>query len=421
MKLKHFHYGWVIVILAIFILFAHAVIFYTFGIFLTPLTTEFNWDRGALSAASSIYVIISGLVAIFAGRLSDRYGPRPLLTLSGLFTGVGFLLMSQVSSLWQVYLVWGVFFGVGGGSCVVPILSTMARWFAKKRGMAIGATFAGAGLGGMISPPLAQWLISSYGWQQAYVIQGLLTFIIIVPLAQFMKRSPQRIGLRPYGDNGTIEDKQSLASAAEGITLTQAIKTSRFWILSSVIFCSLFAILLVIVHIAPYAVDIGISPIVAASILSAIPAASTIGRFSLGFISDKVGAKPAITACLITLTLALIWLLFAKETWMFYVFAAVFGVAYGGIISLQPLISAELFGLSSLGTILATVVLCGTTGGALGPPLAGRIFDITESYSLAFLICLVMCALGVTLSLILLRSKGKGEASTTENKISVLL
>ena len=405
MNLKHLHYGWVMVIIAIFILATHGLITYTFGIFLKPLTMEFNWDRGAVSGAYSMYILIMGFLAIFGGRLSDKYGPRPLATISGLLQGTAFVLMSQVSSLGQVYLIWGLLMGVAGGSCLVPIISTIPRWFARRRGIAMGLTVAGVGLGGVISPPLAQWLISSYGWRQAYVILGLITFIIIIPLAQFMKHSPQRVGLSPYGENGTIEDRQSLASTAEGLSFEKAIKTGRFWIFGLIRFCFLFTVMVIIVHIAPYAVDIGISAIVAAGILSIVVGSSLIGRLSIGFISDRIGGRPALTACLVALTLALVWLLFAKEVWMLYVFAVIFGIAYGGIVPLESLVPAELFGLSSLGIIVGGVGLLTTIGAALGPPLAGSIFDVTRSYSWALLICVIVGALAIILSFILLKAE----------------
>ncbi len=405
MKLKHLHYGWVMVVIGACILAAYVTIIYTFGIFIIPITMEFNWDRGALSGAFSMYTLIGGFLGIFGGRLSDTYGPRPLATIGGLFIGIGFLLMSQVSSLWQVYLIWGVLFGVGGGSCYIPVTSTIPRWFAKRRGIAVGITVTGIGLGGVISPTLAQWLISSYDWRQACIILGLITSIIIIPLAQFMKHSPQRVGLKPYGENGTIEDKQPSASIVGGLSFKQAIKTSRFWLFGLILFCFVFAVLVIIVHIAPYAVDIGISAIVAASAVSILAAASVIGRFSLGFISDRIGARRVLTACLVTVTLALIWLLFSKEIWMLYAFAVVFGVAFGGIVPLQPLVVADLFGLSSLGIIFGTVHFLGTIGGALGAPLAGSIFDVTRSYHLAFLICVIIGVLATILSLILLKVK----------------
>jgi len=310
-----FHYGWVIVIVAIFILTTTAVMQYTFGIFLRPLMMEFNWDRGALSGAFSMYMLISGFLAIFAGRLSDKYGPRPLVTISGLFGGVGFLLMSQVSSLWQVYLIWGLIMGAAFSCCIIPVNSTIPRWFAKKKGIAIGITVTGFGLGGLIWPPLAQWIISSYGWRQASIILGLITFIIIVPLAQFMKHSPERAGLRAYGEDGTIENTQSPASIAGGFSFKQAIKTGRFWLFGSIMFCFMFCLCIIMVHIVPYAVGIGISAIAGASVLSIIAGGSIIGRFYIGFSSDKIGVRPALTLCLVSIALALIWLLFAKEIW----------------------------------------------------------------------------------------------------------
>jgi MFS family permease len=375
----------------------------TFGIFLRPMTIEFNWDRGALSAAFSLYFLISGFLGIFGGRLSDKYGPRSLVTITGLSVGTGAMLMSQASSLWQVYIIWGLIIAVGSASCVVPVMTTIPRWFARKRGMAMGITQTGLGIGGLIGPPMAQWLISSYGWQQAYLILGLVAIIIIISLAQFMKHSPQRIGLRPYGDDGTVEAKQSPVSIAGGLLFTHAIKTIRFWVYGLLLFWSLFATMAILVHIAPYAVDIGISAMVAAGLLSIISGCSVIGRLAIGFIADRIEARRALAACLFVVTLALIWILFAREIWMFYVFAVVFGVAYGGVISLQPLIPAELFGLGSLGIIYGSLDLLSTTGAAVGPLLAGSIFDVTESYRSAFLIFVVTGTLAVILSLILLR------------------
>lgn len=403
------------VVLAIFILAAEGIAFYSFGIFLRPLTIEFDWDRGALSAAFSMMMLINGGLAILAGRLADRYGPRLLLTVNGLLTGAGFLLMSRVSSLGQVYLIWGLLVGIAFSCGFIPVTSAIARWFIKKRGIALGLTVAGYGLGGIIAPTLSQWLISSYGWRQAYVILGLVILIIVIPLAQFMQHNPQRTGFKPYGENEniTIDDKHSPAVDTGGLSFIQAIQSGRFWIFGFVLFGFMFSFGLIIVHIAPYAVDVGILAMVAASIVSIIGGTSIIGRFSTGFISDKIGARRVLTACLGMLTLALVWLLFAKGIWGFYIFAVIFGIAYGGIIPMFTLVPAELFGLKFLGIISATAALLGTIGGAIGAPVGGSIFDITRSYSLALLICVVIGALALILSLILLKAEAwHGDNST---------
>ncbi len=273
--------------------------------------------------------------------------------------------------------------------------------------MAVGITVAGFGLGVIITPTLAQWLISTLDWRQAYIILGLITLVVIVPLAQFMKHSPQRSGLRPYGENGTMEDKQIPTPAVEEFSLTQVFKTGRFWIFSSIMFCFLFSMQVIFVHIIPHASDVGLNAVVAASVLSIVGGISIIGRLSMGFISDRIGSKLSLSACITLVTLALLWLLFAREVWAFYLFAALFGLAYGGVVPLQTIITAELFGLGSLGKILAYIMLFGLVGGSLGPFLAGSLFDATGSYTLIFVICLILGTIGIILTLTLPRYKLK--------------
>jgi MFS family permease len=412
--LRHLHYGWVVVFSGAFILGTSELLFYAFGVFINPMTTEFGWDRGALSGAVATCMLLAGILGIFSGRLSDKYGPRALLTLTGLIIGIGFLLMSRVNALWQVYLIWGLFMGIGGGCCIVPVLSTVPRWFVKRTGMAMGITVAGLGMGGIVLPLLAQWLMSLYGWQKTFLLLGLMAFIIIIPLAQLLRHSPQRKGLKPYGEGETVEDKKSLAPQAEGFSFKEAIKTGRFWVFGLIYFCFFFHLQVVTVHIVPYATDVGISAMVAASVLSIIAGVSIIGRLSMGFISDRIGSKLAMSVCLTIIALILIWLMFAREVWMFYLFAAVFGFAYGGMVPLQTIVPAELFGLRFLGIIMGSTFLMGTVGGALGAPLAGTIFDVTRSYSLAFLICVMLGVVAIILSLVLLRYKVRegGEVSS---------
>jgi len=405
-KRERLHYSWVMVILASVAMIAYAPVVYTFGVFLQPLTKEFGWERGALSGAFSIQMLLIGVLSIFIGRLSDKYGPRIFVTLGGLLTSIGFLLMSQVNSLWQVYLNWGFIMGIGGGCFYIAIMSTVPKWFAKRTGVAVGITVAGMGLGAVISPPIIQWLISIYGWQRPFIILSIALFVIIIPLAQFMRHSPQRMGIKPYGDVGdNIGDKLPMLSAAEGISFTRAVKTSRFWFFGLVIFCALFCIQVIIVHVVPYAIDVGVPAIVAAGVLSIAAGSSIVGRLTIGLITDRLGGRLALSFCVILITLSLICLLFIHDVWMFYTFAVVFGFGYGGVVVLTTIVTAELYGLTSLGMMLGIFSFYDTAGGILGPPLAGSIFDATGSYSSAFLICVALGMLAIILSLTLLKAK----------------
>jgi len=407
MNLKHFHYGWTLVIASSCIGFMISIIIFTFGIFLKPIAMEFDAGRATISNALSLSLLLGGIFGIGLGRLTDRYGPRILTTFGGMLTGIGFLLMWQVDSVWQIYLFYGVLMAVGLTTFEVTILSTIPRWFRKRRGVALSIAHVGYGLGGVVMAPVAQWLISSYGWRQAFLILGVAILIIIIPLAQLMKYSPQRIGLKPYGESETTEDKQSSASATGGLSFTQSIKTGPFWIFASILFCFFFYNLLVTTHIAPHATDIGISAATAASIIAVIAGTGIIGKLLIGFIADKIGYRLALSICLIGATISLLGFLFAEGIWMFYLFAVIFGISYGGVITLPAAVAAELFGLKNLGVILATLILFGTVGGALGPPIGGDIFDTTGGYGLAFLICVIVSALAIFLSLLLLRFKDK--------------
>jgi MFS family permease len=337
----------------------YAVISFTRGVFLTPITNELGWTRGTLSGAFSIFVLVAGPLAIFTGKLTDKYGPRFLITVGGVFSGIGFFAMSQVSELWQVYLIWVLLIGIADCSVMTPTLTTIPKWFTKRRGMALGITTSGFALGGMLWPPIAQTLISSFNWSLSYLILGGIILIFIVILGQFMKHSPQRIGLMPYGQTNLANENQSKTKEIGGLSFSQAIRTRRFWFFSAVLICFFFFFQIIVVHIIPHAIDIGISPLIAATILSLISAVGIASRLSMGFIADRIGGRLALIICLILQTVALVWLLVAKETWMLYLFAIVFGIGQGGIMPIQMMVTAELFGLKSLGMLGGALMLFG--------------------------------------------------------------
>jgi OFA family oxalate/formate antiporter-like MFS transporter len=306
MELKKLHYGWLTAIFASALLATHALPYYAFGIFIIPLTTEFGWDRGALSTALAMTTLIGGCLSFVSGALVDRYGPRILLTVAGLTSGAGFLLMPYISSLWQVYLIWGGLLAIGMACCYVPLITTTPRWFTKRIGMATAIALSGFGFGGMLWPPLIRWLISAYDWRRAFLVAGLITLITMITLAQFLKHSPQRAGLRPYGENGSAEDEPRQVTVTGGVPFKRVIKSAPFWLLGGTITAFFFCVQVIIAHIAPHIEDSGISAIVAAVILSIVAAGSIVGRLFMGFASDGIGTRRGLVASLIPMTLALL-------------------------------------------------------------------------------------------------------------------
>ncbi len=386
-------YGYVVVAVAFLLMLVMWGTYYAFGVFFKPLLEEFGWTRAMTSGAFSLSFFLTGLLGIFTGRLTDRFGPRIVVTVCGFFLGLGYLLVSQTGTFWQLYLFYGVVVAMGMSTSVVPLQSTVVRWFVKRRGMMNGIVTAGIGMGMVVMPPTANWLISIYGWRTSYIIVGITALVLIVLAAQFLKRDPEQAGLLPYGED-ELEINDS--SGEQGFTLRQALRTWQFWLLAIALLCFTIGEGTVLVHIVPHAIGLGISAASAALILAVIGGISIVGRVMMGIAGDRIGNKPAYVTCFVFMSVSLLLLLVAKDLWLLYLFAAIFGFGYGGLSALVSPIVAELFGLSSHGVIFGVVIMFGGTGGmALGPFLAGHIFDVTGSYQTAFLICVIICVIGL--------------------------
>ncbi len=389
-----FFYGYVITALSCIIAMVNAGANYTFGIFFKPLLEEFGWTKAATSGAFSLYILVAGVSGILAGKLTDRFGPRIVLTLCGILLGSGYYLMSQVSVLWQVYVIYGIVLGIGGGFATIPLLSTLARWFVKKRGFMTGIFLAGASVGIMVIPPAATELISSYGWRSSYVALGLCLFITIIMTAQFLRYDPSVVGLYPDGSRKEISQAPP-DRVAESVTIRKALLTQSFWLLSLAYLCFGIVLFSIMVHLVPHTVELGVPMEVAARVFIVIGGFGIVGRISMGFIADKLGMKQASIAGFILMTITLAWLLISKGMWMIYMFSGAFGFAYGAIYTVQSPLVAERFGLSSHGAVLGLISFLLTIGTAIGPVMTGHLFDMTNSYQAPFTLCVICSALGV--------------------------
>ncbi|MFC1901868.1 MFS transporter [Chloroflexota bacterium] len=378
-----FFYGYVVVVVACIIRMTIFGSRGSFGVFFKPLIAEFGWTRALTSGAFSLATIVQGLSGIVMGGLNDRLGPRIVMTLTGFLVGLGFLLLSQTSAAWQLYLFYLVM-GIGMGGSFAPPMSTVARWFVKRRSMMTGIVIAGANIGGMIAPPAVNWLISAYGWRNSYIVMGSVVLVIVILGAQFLRRDPAKMGQVPYG--GYEEGKQPLNSRTEGFSFKEATHTPQFWMVFAMVVCFGFSQVACSVHIVPHATDLGISAASAASILATIAAAALAGGIVLGSVADRIGNRRTFVICFILMTAALFWLLAARELWMLYLFAAVLGFSGGGTATLESTLTAELFGMRSHGLNLGVISGGFTIGAAIGPLITGYIFDVSGSYQLAFLI-----------------------------------
>lgn len=359
-----------------------------FGVFFNPLMEAFGWSRAAISGASSTAFLSMGLFGVMVGRLNDRFGPRRLMSVAALLLGLGCLLMARANTLWELYLFFGIIFGMGLSAVDVIALTTIARWFSHRRGFMTGIVKVGTGAGQFTIPLLAGALILLYGWRWAIAIIGIGVTSILLLMAQLLRRDPGASGLK--SQPVTADSALTAPATDPELSLSQVFRTVQLWTICMVNMFLVFCLMIIMLHIVPYARDAGIPPIQAAGILSTIGAVSMLGRFVCGLIIDRRGSKPVMSVCFILLLGDLVWLQFAHQLWMLYLFGALYGLAHGGCFTaISPLV-AEWFGIRFHGTIFGVVVFFGTLGGAAGPLLAGHLFDISGNYELAFRIVTIV-------------------------------
>ncbi len=395
-KLNH---GYLVVALAFVIMSVMWGAFYAFGVFFKPMLREFGWTRAATAGAFSICSVTQGLVSIVMGRFNDRYGPRVVMTISGILLGLGYCLMYSTHSLWHLYAWYGFIVGIGMGGSFVPLVSSVARWFVERRGTMTGIVAAAVGVGAFVGPPVASRLIYHYGWRISYLLLGGASFLVIVLCAQFLKQKPD-----PLPHTSTKEEREGKRQESPSLSLREAYRTIHFWVFFLMIVCLGFCVFALMVHIVPHALEIGMDPISAANILATIGVLSIGGKIFFGKLGDTTGSIVVFIIAFILLSASLFWLIPAESSWALYLFAAVFGLAYGGCVTSESPLVAELFGLKNHGIILGNIAFSFTLGGAVGPFIVGYMFDRTNSYSLAFLVCAIISCAGL-MSACLIRAK----------------
>jgi len=388
-------YGWVVVIALFIIQLILCGVFSSFGLFFKSIEGEFNLTRTATSAITSTSLMLGGIFALLGGWLLDKYSPRLVLSLMGLFTGLSLVLTSQTSSLWQLFITYSLLVAMGTGAMYVVPTSTITRWFDKKRGTALGIAGAGFGSGILITVPFATYLIVTFDWRIAYMVIGIVAWLVVIPLSQLLKSSPYEIGALPDGRKVLSPDTniEEISNQTDTLTLRQILRTKSYWLCFFIWAFFAFALLSVLTHFVPHTTDMGFSAAESATLLSLLGGTSIVGRVLVGFTADRIGRKLSTIICFLLMAGAMIFLVWARDLWMLYLFALIFGFAYGGMLPGASALIGDIFGLLNVGTIFGTLEIGFGTGAALGPIVSGYIFDVTHSYSLAFFIAAALLLL----------------------------
>ena len=392
-------YGWVVA--GTFLIIGTAIwgIRYTFGVFFKSIESEFVLSRAATSTIYSTLMVLGGVFSILGGWALDRYGPRLIFLLMGIFTGLGLLLTSQTNELWQLFITYSLLLAMGTSLIYVGVMSTVSRWFDRKRGLAMGIASSGAGLGPLVLAPLATCLIIDFDWRTACLILGIAAWVIVIPLSRLLKGDPREIGARPDGvkTNSGGDQITQVALPQSGLSLQQALRTRSFWLVTFIFLLFASSLFLVLTHLVPHATDIGFSAAEAATILSLAGMAAIAGRAPLGIVSDRIGRKEAAIICALLHAGAMVWMLWAQDLWSLYLFALAFGLAWGGMGPTMAALISNTFGLGKLGVIMGALEVGFGIGAAIGPVIGGRIFDVSHSYFNAFIYGAVVMLLATLL------------------------
>ena len=371
-------YGWRIVAAAFVVLFTAYGAQYSFGVFFTAMLDEFGWTRAGLAGVFSLYAFAYSVFGFPAGRLTDRWGPRAVITGGGLLIGVALAGMALVDRLWQPYVLYGVVAALGMGTAYVPCNSTVVKWFARRRGLAVGVASSGGSAGTFALPPLAQWLVSTVGWRMAYVVFGVGVMLTLATVARPMRRDPESMGLQPDGE------PPSAAAASSGMGLGGAVRTAAFWLLCAAFTFTWLPVFIPLVHLVPLARDLGHGPAIGAWLVSTLGVGAIAGRMVMGVASDRIGRKPGLIIAMALQALAFASFQAAQGAGALFVTAFAFGYAYGATSALFPAMVGDLFGRAAAGSIVGCVFMLAGSMAAWGPLVAGAVYDATGSYALAF-------------------------------------
>ncbi|MBI4216142.1 MAG: MFS transporter [Chloroflexi bacterium] len=411
---KRIFYGWWIVASAFgFAFYQSGAFFYGFGAFFNPIQQEFQWSYGLMSVVFALRGMESGVVAPIIGMSVDRLGSRKLMLAGTIVFGAGLFALAAINSILTFYAAY-LLIALGQSMVfgMVP-MAAVINWFQRRRGLALGIFLSGGGLGGFMVPAITV-LIEQVGWRGTLAVLGAGALVLGIPMAMVVRDRPEDYGYLPDGDEpgaaptgaaAAARAGGSRASPAEGLTLREALHTRAFWLLTAAMILSGAASQAVSVHHIPYLRSVGFSPALAALSVTTMAVISVPGRPILGYAADRTDVRLITAVIMSGLGVGVFVFAFVAEFWQLIPFFFTFGVGFGGMIALRPLIQSQYFGRRAFGSIQGVMQTLTTVGGIVSPVLTGVVFDLTGSYRPALLALAVISLLSVPLVLLTRRPR----------------
>ena len=369
-------------------------IWYSYSVILVALLQEYGWSRSVLAGAFSVFTLVHGGVNPLIGALCDRIRPLALMTLGGATLGLALFADSFITSPWHLYVAFGFFTAVTVAAAGwVPALVLVQRDYKDRLGLAVGLLSSGVGIGMMLVVPLTQALIDAYGWRAAFRVLAVICALWIVPSSLYLLHLRKIRGPSPGNSSpetsGSDPRPRARRQPLYNATLREASRGEPFWLMLAAFFFGNVCSQTLHVHQVAYLVDHGVSAAMAASVVGLVGAASIVGKIGGGWLADRF-ERELVYICGIAIMLAAVAALALMSrlppAWAIYGYAVLLGVGYSATASITPAMISDRFGGPKFGTIIGVLLVGSSAGSAVGPWMAGFIFDHTGSYRLAFAI-----------------------------------
>jgi MFS family permease len=399
-------YGWLVVAGGFAVTFVGFGCVYSFSAFIDSLQQDFGASRGSVSLVFSLAGFLYFAVGSVSGPLADRFSSRLLAVIGMILIGAGLALASAAQNLIEVYAAYGLGVGLGVGCSYVPAMGAVQRWFIRHRGFASGLASSGIGAGTLVVPPLTALAIAHLGWRGAYLALGVFAIVIGIAAALLLENDPRHRGLHPDGDS-----KGEPPRPGSGLSIAQAVRSKRFLgLYAACLFCAL-GVFVPFVHLTPYAIDHGMAKSAAVLLVSVIGIGSTVGRFFLGGLADRLGRIFSLLLMFAGMAVSLLIWVFSTTFWPLAIFAFVFGTAYGGWVALLPSVVMDYFGGRNVSGIIGVLYTSAGIGTLIGPSAAGFAFDISGSYTVPILVS----AAGNVIAVLIMAATSERRASQAPN------
>lgn len=387
-------YGWIVMVACLLVTMVSSGTMMAFGVFINPMSADLGWSHSVLSFSYAVSSIVSGVGILAVGSIMHTHSVRSLLFWGCVIHGLGLYMTGTVTTVAGFYFWYGFVSSVGRSVFILVSTTLITRWFETRRGIAMGITMSGSGLGPFILSPVVTWMILRWDWQTAFMMQAVVMTVVVALMCLVLRNYPHDMGLRPYGAASappvppiaSPQPKPSQPSDSIGQLWRRVLRMEGFWTLSFINFFCCMCHSIPLVHVVGFAETSGLSAFAAAWILSLLSLSSIVGRIVWGVFADRNGVRLTLFLTLFMQGALVLWLVNTQDPVIFFLYAIVWGFGFGGVNTQYGVVARELYGSRHFGPGFSGQMCFAMVGMAAGGFFGGYLYDISNSYVASWLV-----------------------------------